>query len=184
LTIFEKTLLRLEQFCHKKDIKYAVIGGVAVIKYGYDRTTKDIDVTVLCNLEEINEIHKKFVSEYLPLNEDSLKFFERNFVLPVKDKITDLKIDVAAGLTVFDDTIIQRRKWTKLGEVEFYISTLEDLIIYKLFANRYQDLADAQILLDKNKDSIDRNYLLKTIEKFRELDREDMIETLNKFLSQ
>ena len=174
----------MEQFCHKKDIKYAVIGGVAVIKYGYDRTTKDIDVTVLCNLEEINEIHKKFVSEYLPLNEDSLKFFERNFVLPVKDKITDLKIDVAAGLTVFDDTIIQRRKWTKLGEVEFYISTLEDLIIYKLFANRYQDLADAQILLDKNKDSIDRNYLLKTIEKFRELDREDMIETLNKFLSQ
>jgi len=184
LNDFEKTLARLDKFCNKKSIKYAVVGGIAVIKYGYERTTKDIDITVLCKLEEISEVHTKFIKEYLPLSEDSLNFFERNFVLPVKDKITNVKIDVAAGLTVFDDTIIQRRKWTKLGEAEFYISTLEDLIIYKLFANRYQDLADAQILLDKNKDSIERNYLIKTIEKFREFDREDMIETLNKFLSQ
>ena len=105
-------------------------------------------------------------------------------MLPVKDKITQVKIDVAAGLTIFDDTIIKRRVRTKLGEVEFYISTLEDLIIYKLFANRYQDLADAQILLDKNNKSIEKDYLIETTEKFREFDREDMIDTLNKFLSQ
>lgn len=102
----------------------------------------------------------------------------------LKIKLQKLKVDVAAGLTIFDDTIIQRRIRAKLGEVEFYICTLEDLIVYKLFANRYQDLADAQILVDKNKDLIERNYLLKTIEKFRDLGRKDMIETLNKFLSQ
>lgn len=181
---FEKTLARLDKFCNEKSIKYAVIGGIAVIKYGYERTTKDIDITVLCELEEIRKIHKQFAEEYSPVYEDSLNFFEKNFVLPVKDKVTRVKVDVAAGLTIFDDTIIQRRKRAKLGEVEFYISTLEDLIVYKLFANRYQDLADAQILLDKNKDLIEKNYLIKTIEKFRELGREDMIKTLNKFLSQ
>ena len=181
---FEKTLARLDKFCNECSIKYAVIGGVAVIKYGYERTTKDIYITVLCELDEIKEIHNQFSKEYILFYEDLLYFFEKNFVFPVKDKVTKVKVDVAAGLTIFDDTIIQRRIRTKLGEVEFYICTLEDLIVYKLFANQYQDLADAQILLDKNKDLIERNYLLKTIEKFRELDREDMIETLNKFLSQ
>jgi len=184
LNDFEKTLVRLDKFCNESSIKYAVIGGIAVIKYGYERTTKDIDITVLCGLDEIKEIHNQFAKEYMLFYEDSLSFFEKNFVLPVKDKVTKVKVDVAAGLTIFDDTIIQRRIRAKLGEVEFYICTLEDLIVYKLFANRYQDLADAQILLDKNKDLIERNYLLKTIEKFRDLGREDMIETLNKFLSQ
>lgn len=180
---FEKTLSHLDDFCENNSIKYAVIGGVAVISYDYQRTTKDIDITVLCKLEEIGEIHNKFAEEFQPVYDDSLNFFSRNFVLPVRDKITDIKIDVAAGLTIFDDTIIRRRKRAKLGKAEFYLCTLEDLIIYKLFSKRYLDLGDVQMLLDKNTNSLDRNYLVETAEKFRELDREDMIETLNEFLS-
>lgn len=62
---FEKTLARLDKFCNKSSIKYAVIGGIAVIKYGYERTTKDIDITVLCGLDEIKEIHNQFAKEYM-----------------------------------------------------------------------------------------------------------------------
>lgn len=181
---FEKTLTHLDDFCRNNSIKYAVIGGVAVITYDYQRTTKDIDITVLCNLEELSEIHAKFAREYIPVYNDSLDFFSKNFVLPIKDKVTEVKIDVAAGLTIFDETIIRRRMRTRLGEAEFYICTLEDLIIYKLFSKRYLDLGDVQMLLKKNKDTFDKNYLLETAEKFRELEREDMIEMLNQFLSQ
>ena len=181
---FEETLRHVDEFCEKNSIKYAVIGGVAVIAYGYQRTTKDIDVTVLCQLEELSEIHNKFIKDFLPVYNDSLNFFARNFVLPLKDITTGVKIDIAAGLTKFDDSIIQRRKRIKLGEAEFYICTLEDLIIYKLFANRLQDIADAQLLLEDNKDSIDKNYLIRTAEKFRELERGDILENLNKFLKQ
>lgn len=177
---FEETLTRLDKFCNESSIKYAVIGGVAVITYDYQRTTKDIDITVLCNLEELKTIHDKFIQEYFPVKDDSLNFFTRNFLLPVKDKVTDIKIDVAAGLTIFDDTIINRRKRTKLGEAEFYICTIEDLIIYKLFAHRHLDLGDVEMLLEINIKSIDKSYLLSTAEKFRELDREDIIEHLNK----
>jgi hypothetical protein len=176
--------MRLDEFCNEASIKYAVIGGVAVITYDYQRTTKDIDITVLCNLEELKTIHDKFLQAYLPVQDDSLNFFSRNFLLSVKDKITDLKIDIAAGLTIFDDTIIKRRKRTKLGKAEFYICTLEDLIIYKLFASRHLDLGDVEMLLEKNINSLDQKYLFKTAEKFRELEREDIIENLNKMLMQ
>ena len=183
MTIFEETLRHIDEFCEKNSIKYAVIGGLAVITHGYQRTTKDIDITVLCQLEEMGQIHNKFIEDFLPVYNDSLIFFERNFVLPLKDKINGVKIDLAAGLTKFDDIIIQRRKRAKLGEAEFYICTLEDLIIYKLFAKRYLDLGDVEALLKKNKNSIDKEYLIHTAEKFRELEREDIIVNLNKFLS-
>jgi predicted nucleotidyltransferase len=182
LNDFELTLLRLDEFCNKNSIDYALIGGLAVITYGYARTTKDIDITVLCKLEDMREVHEKFVGGYLPLQENSLEFFSRYFVLPIKDNVTNVKIDVAAGLTVFDDTIISRRKRTTLGEAELYICSLEDLIIYKLFATRYQDLADVQELINRNKTSLDKKYLFETAEKFRELEREDIIENLNKLL--
>lgn len=180
--MFEKTLMRLDEFCREASIKYAVIGGVAVITYDYQRTTKDIDITVLCKLEELQTIHDKFIKAYLPVHDDSLNFFSKNFLLSVKDKVTDIKVDVAAGLTIFDDTIIKRRKRTKLGEAEFYICTLEDLIIYKLFASRHLDLGDIEMLLEKNKSSVDKKYLLETAEKFRELERDDILSTLEKML--
>ncbi len=44
---FEQALMRLDEFCTNASVEYAVIGGVAVINYDYQRTTKDIDVTVL-----------------------------------------------------------------------------------------------------------------------------------------
>jgi len=179
---FEQTLFKLDEFCKDTSIKYAVVGGVAVISYDYQRTTKDIDITVLCKLEQIKEIHDKFVKEYQPVYDDSLNFFSRNFVLPLKDKITNVRIDVIAGLTIFDDTIISRRQRKKLGESEFYICTLEDLILYKLFASRHLDLGDVENLLIRNKNSIDKNYLVSTAEKFKELEREDIVKNLNKLL--
>jgi predicted nucleotidyltransferase len=182
--VFEKTLKRLDEFCFKENIEYAVIGGIAVVSYDYQRTTKDVDITVLCKIEEMEVIHKKFLKEYYPLYNDSLQFFSSNFLLPVKDRETKIKIDVAAGLTLFDETIIKRKKRTKLGKAEFNICTLEDLIVYKLFAARFADLADIEILVRKNKNKIDFNYLVKTVEKFKELDREDMLQNLNKLLPQ
>jgi hypothetical protein len=83
---FEKTLVRLDRFCQRLSILYAVI-GVAVIVHGYQRTTKDVDITVLCKLEDLKEIHKKFIKEYLPIVEDSLTFFSKTFVLPLGIKL-------------------------------------------------------------------------------------------------
>jgi hypothetical protein len=61
---------------------------------------------------------------------------------------------------------------------------LEDLIIYKLFAARYLDFADAQMLLENNKNTIDKKYLIETAGEFTELERDDIIVNLNKFLNQ
>lgn len=93
---FEKALLAVDNFCKINSIDYAVIGGVAVVAYGSLRTTKDIDVTLLCEIDDIDRIHNIFIQEFDPLISDSLNFFKNNFVLPLKLK-TKIKIDIIVG---------------------------------------------------------------------------------------
>ena len=179
---FENSLMRIDFLCEQNSIAYAVIGGLAVITYGSFRTTKDIDLTVLCNLEEMEFIHEVFSKEFIPIYDQSLEFFKSNFVMPSKDKITGIRVDIASGLTEFDKNVINRRKRKKLGQAEFYICSLEDLIIYKLFAARYQDLADVKELISIHMGSIDKKYLADRMIEFFELEREDMKDNLTKLL--
>lgn len=78
--------------------------------------------------------------------------------------------------------MISRSKRIYFGDAEISVCSIVDLIVYKLFAARFADLADIEILLKKNKNKIDSNYLVKTVEKFKEIDREDMLQNLNKLL--
>lgn len=178
---FEKSLNRIDELCNKNGIRYAIIGGLAVIAYGSHRTTKDIDLTVLCELEDMENIFTIFSSEFSALPEDPLIFFKKNFVLPSKDKLNEIRIDISSGLTGFDKDVIEHRKRLKFGNTEFYVCSLEDLIIYKLFAARYQDLADVEELISANKNIINKNYLESKVMEFYDLEREDMKSNLDKF---
>lgn len=179
---YEKALMNLDRFLSKNSIKYAIIGGIAVIIHGAQRTTKDIDATILCELEGLDSVHQLILEKFKPAFNGTLEYFKRNFILPVDEPETDLRIDLAAGLTEFDKNVISRRKKMFFGNVQVYVCSLEDLIIYKLFASRRTDLDDVELLLNKNINTIDKSYLIETSEKFSELEREDIIENLNKFL--
>ncbi len=80
--------------------------------------------------------------------------------------------------------MIKRRKRIKFGDVEFFVCSLEDLIIYKLFGNRFQDLADIAELMRINKNSLNKDYLINQTSEFINLGREDMLTTLKNFLNQ
>ena len=150
--------------------------------YGEKRTTRDIDATILCELEDLDSFHKLTEEKYIPAFENTLDYFKRNFILPLDDPETNLRIDIAAGLTEFDKSVIARKRRRPFGEAEIFVCSLEDLFIYKLFARREQDIADVKKLFVKNEVEVDKKYLLHTAEKFRELEREDILENLNKLL--
>lgn len=85
-------------------------------------------------------------------------------------------------MTEFDRAVISRSKRIYFGDAEISVCSIEDPIVYELLAARFADLADIEILLKKNKNKIDSDYLIKTVEQFKELDREDMLQYLNKLL--
>ena len=184
MTKYEKALSNLDHFFSDNSIEYAIIGGIAVIIYGSQRATKDIDVTILCQLEDLGSIHELIREKFNPVFQNTLEYFKTNFILPVDEPETNLRVDLAAGLTEFDRSVISRRRKKSFGNVEVFVRSLEDLIIYKLFAGRHIDIDDVQLLWEKNINSIDKTYLKHTAKKFRELEREDILENLNKLLKQ
>ena len=70
--IYEKILTQLE----KNNIKYLVIGGVAVWLHGYDRATKDLDLMISFekeNMDKFIEIVKKLgLKPKVPVNIEEL----------------------------------------------------------------------------------------------------------------
>jgi len=55
MTPFEETLKNIDEFCIQHGIQYSIIGGLAFIAYKIQRTTNDIDVTLLIDLERMSQ---------------------------------------------------------------------------------------------------------------------------------
>ena len=178
---FEETLGFIDKFCKEHKFNYTVIGGIAVINYNYHRTTNDIDIIIKVEIENLQILGEELLKTFKPAFNNALDFFKKNFVLPSIYEEKGVRIDISAAISVFDNLVIQRSKRTKIGNTEFSVCSIEDLILYKIFASRYQDLGDIQQLFKNNTD-IDKEYLTQKAGEFIEIGRSDILDKLNEFL--
>ncbi len=182
MTVFEQTLSIIDSLCKKHQLQYSLIGGYAMILYGVQRMTQDIDITVLVELEDIEKVGNIFLDNgFSPRKEHPIQFFQRYFVLPSTYLATDVMVDIAAGVSNFDKTVVQRSCVTKYSNLEIPVASVEDMIIYKVLANRKIDQYDVEFLFKFHSESIDKIYLLKTAKDFCEIERDDIFETITTF---
>jgi predicted nucleotidyltransferase len=171
---FEKALFDIDQFCNENKLPYTIMGGFAVILHGYIRTTEDIDINLMIKLEDLVSTAKKILLKFDTNLSDPITFFQTNFVLPVIHKETRIGIDFTAGLTGFDEQVLKRTIRKEFFSLTLPCITVEDLIIYKLFASRKKDIADLEEIAKIHNQTIDRNYLADVLRQFDELHRDDM----------
>lgn len=184
MDVLSKAVSKIDSFCEKHSIPYSIIGGIAAISKKLNRTTDDIDVNLLIELEDLSRIYDEISKEFSPRFGNAKELFEKSFVLPVCEPETKMRIDFIAGLSQFDKEVIKRSKRIMIGEAAASVCTVEDLIIYKLFAARHQDLSDVEMLIRLNVKELDKKYLFDTAEKFLKLDRKDLLENLKKYFSE
>jgi hypothetical protein len=182
LTLFERTLLKIDNICLQNHLAYAVIGGIAILYHLEYRTTKDIDISICLDFEDIRSVGEIFLMHFEAVYSNPLEFFERNFVLPIRDSETGIRIDISAGLGGFERTAVERGKRVQFAGVEIQICTIEDLIIFKLVAARPIDFADAEMLVQRYISKLDIVYLQNTAREFMQLERSDVYEKLDEFL--
>ncbi|MGQ9644176.1 MAG: hypothetical protein ACUVT3_10000 [Ignavibacterium sp.] len=87
MNFFENTLKKIDSFCHTNSIEYVIIEGVAVVSFGSFRTTRDIDVTILCEIEDLERIHNLFIKAFISILNDSLDFFKKKLCPATEPKI-------------------------------------------------------------------------------------------------
>ncbi|MGB1204177.1 MAG: DUF6036 family nucleotidyltransferase [Chitinophagales bacterium] len=161
INIFEQALGKVVKALEEEGINYMVVGGFATSYHNRARTTNDIDIVL-----QIYPKHIKSILKHFP----DWKGFEQSFMESVKlgmlFNITDLETGMRYDFITYKDsdynwTAFNRRKKVTFFNKEFYMCTIEDLIISKLswynITPSEKQLEDIKFLL-LNKD-LNMNYI-------------------------
>jgi hypothetical protein len=183
MTRLEATILHLDDFFKRNNYEYLLMGGVAVILYGLHRVTQDVDITLLVEVDAMKDMAETILKSFSPRKEQSVIFFERYFVLPVTDPNTNVAIDISAGVGGFDKRAVTRAITKTIAGRAIPCCTIEDLILYKLVANRRRDLDDVDFLVKTYHEQLDIPYLTDIAKGFQEVEREDIFEKLKELLA-
>jgi hypothetical protein len=157
--MFEALLSRIAAELGKGGIPYMIIGGQAVLLHGLPRMTKDIDITLGVDTQDLDKVVKAVTAIGLDIIPDHFEaFVEKTFVLPAQDKKSGIRVDFIFSFVPYERQAIERAKPVLLNGEPVMFASAEDVVIHKCFAGRPRDLEDARSIVIKNPD-IDRAYV-------------------------
>jgi hypothetical protein len=127
------------------------IGGVAASILGKPRLTRDIDVTLMLDLSDVQIlVLAASAVNITPRIPDELEFARRSRVLLLQHEPTGIGIDISLGAMPFEAEAIARGKVVDLEGLKVRLPTPEDLIIFKAVSHRLKDLQDIYDLIQAN----------------------------------
>ena len=68
-------------------------------------------------------------------------------------------MDITLPKDIHDQDVLKRKILKKIGSLELYIATPEDIILMKIKAGREKDLPDALAIFIKQQKNLDIDYL-------------------------
>ncbi len=129
-------------------IKYLVIGAYAVMYYAKPRYTKDIDIWIMPEINDIDKIYealKKFGAPLKGIKPEN--FTDRQMILQIG--IAPVRIDILLKVPgISFPSAWRRKKRIRYGQTPIYILGKKDLIATKKEAGRPQDKIDLEYLKD------------------------------------
>lgn len=163
--VLRKAFELLVSTFEERGIRYAIIGGLAVIQHGRVRTTEDIDA-----LLTVPQIAMAGLFESLQA---------RGFDVDVERNIHELRDDGTTAIR-FQDVIVDlmypllpvyahvldRATDAEVYGIKTRVSSVEGLIVMKLIAMRPQDVADIRDLIRGSAGKLDAEYVRKEIDSF------------------
>jgi len=162
-------------FLQEHGVPFAIIGGLAVTARGEPRSTADVDAVIatdvaggLALLKELRD------SPFLPFFSGVEEVVEKAFLLPLRHRATNVKVDLALGMTGFEREAIRRATATPLGGCTVPVVSAEDLILMKLLASRARDTEDARRIVERQGESLDWRYLEETARGLEEVTGQDV----------
>jgi hypothetical protein len=141
-------LIELLWLLVKGNVKFLIIGGIAVSEYADPRFTKDVDIVVGLDLENARKLVKILKDFGAPTAGLLPEFFTEEEHFFILGGIPN-RIDILSSIPgiSFEDAW-ERRESMSFGRFEAPLISLDDLIEAKLAAGRPQDLADVRNLLE------------------------------------
>jgi predicted nucleotidyltransferase len=143
-----KTLVDAADFLKNHGVQYALIGGMAASLRGQLRVTADVDMVIAADVPQALRLTNSLAaSPFKPLFDGVADVVERSFILPLRHRSTGVKVDLALGLSGFEQQLIRRASPLDIAGQQISVAQAEDLIILKCLAGRPQDDQDLEGIL-------------------------------------
>ncbi len=154
-----EALIELDEHLRKSDIPYAVIGGIAIQRWGEPRFTKGVDITIVAGIGEEENICRK-IAEKFPLRlPDGIEYALKNRILLVSSA-NGCPIDISIGFLDYEKQVIERSVEFEIAEGrKVPVCSPEDLIVFKLISGRSRDIEDVCGILIRQKGTLDIEYV-------------------------
>lgn len=176
-----RTLADVADFLNKQDVPFAVIGGIAAAVRGEPRFTADVDIVVGIELDRaVALIDAAGKTPFRPLLSDAADVVRVAFLLPLRHIETNIKVDLAIGVTGFERQMITRSTIVEFGDCSMPVATSEDLILMKLLAGRPRDTDDASGIIARQGEALDWEYLLKVGGELQQAVSQDILNQLQR----
>ncbi|MBI2157763.1 MAG: hypothetical protein HYU26_12800 [Candidatus Rokubacteria bacterium] len=150
---------KLHVFLTGHGIPYAIIGGIAVQRWGQPRLTRDVDLTILLRPGSEEAALRQIVAAFPARLEDAIAFALEHRVLPV-DVPGCGEADISLGLPGYEEDVIARAVAYDLGDGrQVRLCSAEDLIVHKALAGRPQDVLDIEGIVARHGATLDVAYV-------------------------
>ncbi|MBI2487425.1 MAG: nucleotidyltransferase [Deltaproteobacteria bacterium] len=164
--MFQNLLKKIGRTLDREHIPYMVIGGQAVLLYGEPRLTKDIDVTLGVDVDELQKV--KDISNSIKLKilvKKVEEFVKDTKVLPTIDEKSGIRVDFIFSFSPYEKQAIERANSIEFGKTVVRFATLEDVVIHKIISGRARDIEDVKSILLKNP-NYDSGYIDRWLKEF------------------
>jgi hypothetical protein len=157
-------VFELAALFEKLSIPYAIMGGVAVRAYSIPRPTYDVDFTLSIERERL----PKLFAEVEALGYTVPEAYQRGWIdnvggmSLVKFRIflegKSIDADVFLAETAHQQEVMRRRRRDEVEGQTLWIVSAEDLVLFKLIADRPRDRIDVSDILF-SQGALDHDYI-------------------------
>jgi hypothetical protein len=159
----------IQAFCSARGWRSAIIGGLAVQRWGEPRQTRDVDLTLLSGLGGEERFVDGLLSSYRARIGDARAFAIAHRVVLI-ESASGVPLDVALGGLPFEARVVQRASpFVPQTGVSLITCSAEDLVVLKAFASRPQDWLDVEGILVRQGRVLDRTLILSELNPLLEL---------------
>jgi len=151
------TLEQLLKICknfNEYEVKYVIVGGIAIILHGFERKTMDVDIIIVPSKENVIKIISALKNEIPEIAELQIEDIQKYLTVKVVGKILGKETEIDLIREMWGVNYIKAQKNQEIQQihgVKIPIANIDTLIEMKKESNRLQDKEDLIFLTGKKK---------------------------------
>ena len=176
--------LEMQAFLSARRWPFCFIGGIAVQRWGEQRSTDDVDLTLLTGFSGEDAFVDELLAHFTGRRADERTMALRRRVVFLITS-NGVNADIALGAIPFEAASVDRSsRWDLSPGNQLLTCSAEDLLVHKCFASRDRDWTDVEGVLIRQWGRLDMALVRRELRPLAELkEAPDILPRLDKMLT-